>query len=124
REERGRRGQRKHGGLTVSGEQAAKQAHKPLKQRKQKGPKPLPDGNPAAFRSWYVPEGVETGPGGHRNAGERAPKKQGRRGGGKAQRAPYGHPGNAPNFPSDHAHGAGATPYGDRPRGPKPKRPG
>jgi 23S rRNA pseudouridine2605 synthase len=158
REDRGRRGNRKpHGGLTVSGEQAANQSQKPFKQRKQKGPKPLPEGNPAAFRSWYVPEGVDTGPSGHRNAGERTPKKrgfkrpaqqgqgqgqgqahgqgqgqrgqgqraQGQRAQGQGQRQgqprsghPYGHPGNAPSFPSDHAHGA-ATPYGERPRGPR-----
>ena len=166
REDRGRRGQRKpHGGLTVSGEQAAKQSQKPFKQRKDKHSRALPEGNPAAFRSWYVPEGVDTGPSGHRNAGERAPKK--RFGGNKPQRGPggphregnfagdqrgprregprheghfggeqraprpprpYGHPGNAPSFPSDHAHGAGPSPYGThgdqhRPRGPRPAGP-
>ncbi|MEE7547797.1 pseudouridine synthase, partial [Xanthomonas sp. Kuri4-1] len=57
------------GGLTVSGEAAAKQSQKPFKQRKPKGDRALPEGNPAAFRSWYVPEGVSTGPSGHRNAG-------------------------------------------------------
>ena len=162
REDRGRRGQRKpHGGLTVSGEQAAKQSQKPFKQRKDKHSRALPDGNPAAFRSWYVPDGVDTGPSGHRNAGERGPKK--RFGGNKPQRAPggphregnvaneqrgprreggfgggegrpqrqarpYGHPGNAPSFPSDHAGGGGFNPYGThgdqkRPRGPRPDGP-
>lgn len=180
-----RRGNRKpHGGLTVSGEQAAKQSQKPFKQRKQKGPKPLPEGNPAAFRTWYVPEGVDTGPTGHRNAGPKKPyggkpgarNAQGRRGGarfndagggspyggeggfganrsprgpgggfnpdsrgprgagggqgaGKPQRAarPYGHPGNAPSFPSDHAtpgHSPYGAPRGNRPggnRGPRPQ---
>jgi 23S rRNA pseudouridine2605 synthase len=150
REDRGRRGNRKpHGGLTVSGEQAANQSQKPFKQRKDKHSRALPEGNPAAFRSWYVPDGVETGPSGHRNAGERAPRKpygkkpggqgprgpgqgpgrsagpgQGRSGQGQGQSRsahPYGHPGNAPSFPSDHAHGGGAQhPYGDRPRGPRP----
>ena len=63
REDRGRRGNKKpHGGLTVSGEAAARQSQKPFKQRTQKGPKPLPDGNPAAFRSWYVPDGVALEP--------------------------------------------------------------
>ncbi len=71
----GRGGKKPHGGLTVSGEMAAKQSQKPFKQRKQKGPKPLPEGNPAAFRTWYVPEGVETGPTGHRNPENRGPKK-------------------------------------------------
>ncbi|RDZ28725.1 pseudouridine synthase [Lysobacter silvisoli] len=167
---RGRGGPRKHGGLTVSGEAAAKQSHKPFKQRKDKGPKPLPDGNPAAFRTWYVPDGVDTGPSGHRNPDSRGGKKpygggkpggragaggargagggqgQGRgfggggggerssgpygerRGGGggagagggqsQGQRAsrPYGHPGNAPSFPSDHANPGGFNPYGERPR--------
>ena len=154
REDRGRRGARKpHGGLTVSGEQAANQSQKPFKQRKDKHSRALPDGNPAAFRSWYVPDGVDTGPSGHRNAGERTPRKPygkkpagpgargpgggrgqgpaqargpGGQGAGQGQRGargphPYGHPANAPSFPSDHAHGAGQPhPYGDRPRGPRP----
>ena len=166
----GRGGRKPHGGLTVSGEMAAKQSQKPFKQRKDKGPRPLPEGNPAAFRTWYVPEGVETGPSGHRNPEQRGPKKFGKQqrgpGGGFAQgeggrgaggggydrgrgertgggygapgegrggergprgagggqaRAPkpYGHPGNAPSFPSDYAHG-GASPYGDKPRSPRP----
>ncbi len=131
REDRGRRGQRRpQGGLTVTGEAAARQSHKPLKARKDK--RALPDGNPAAFRSWYVPDGVDTGPAGHRNAGPGARKPGGKPGGGrpggraaaagKPARAahPYGHPGNAPVFPSDHA-----TPGGfDRPRGPRAGRPG
>lgn len=94
REDRGRRGQRKpHGGLTVSGEAAAKQSQKPFKQRKDKHSRALPEGNPAAFRSWYVPEGVETGPSGHRNAGERAPKK---RFGKPGAPRPQGAPGQGP----------------------------
>ncbi|KRG68816.1 pseudouridine synthase [Pseudoxanthomonas dokdonensis] len=158
REDRGRgRGRKPHGGLTVSGEAAAKQSQKPFKQRAPKGPKPLPDGNPAAFRSWYVPDGVDTGPSGHRNAGPGAARKpyagkpggRGPAGGGNrnanpygdrgaggfnAERGPrggqggagqgqpraprpYGHPGNAPSFPSDHAN-PGFSPYGQpRPQG-------
>ena len=162
REDRGRRGPRKpQGGLTVSGEQAAKQSQKPFKQRTDKHSRALPEGNPAAFRSWYVPDGVDTGPSGHRNAGEHAPKKrfgnkprpqgggfageqrgprreggfgrppgpgQGPRQGQQRSAKPYGHPGNAPNFPSDHAGGGGFTPYGTpgdakRPRGPRPGGP-
>ena len=170
REDRGRRGApKRHGGLTVSGEAAANQAQKPFKQRKEKGGRALPEGNPAAFRTWYVPEGVETGPSGHRNADARGPKKpfgKGRPGGGgrpagpgggpgggggggyqgrsergqgaaspygerrgpaggggqgQGQRSPrpYGHPGNAPTFPSDHAN-PGSSPYGDKPRAPRP----
>ncbi len=135
---RGRGGPKRHGGLTVSGETAAKQSQKPFKQRKQKG-QSLPEGSPAAFRTWYVPDGVETGPNGHRNpGGARGPgaKKYGNKprpgggpggGGGKPagnkdQRAahPYGHPAGAGmHFPSDHA-GGGGSPYGDKPRGNRP----
>lgn len=128
---RGRGGRKPSSGLTVSGEAAAKQINKPLKQRKQKGPKPLPDGNPAAFRSWYVPDGVDTGPAGHRNAGPGGRPARGnnkpKRGGGQAGKPkhPYGHPGNAPSFPSDHAHGSGNAPYEQAPRGPRgPRGPG
>src|SRR5690606_10927488 len=105
---RGRGGPRKHGGLTVSGVAAAKQAHKPFKP---KGPRQagqrMRQGdtrggeNPAAFRTWYVPDGVETGPSGHRNP-------DGARG-----RKPYG------NKPGGPGPGAG------RPGGPRPGgRPG
>jgi 23S rRNA pseudouridine2605 synthase len=198
---RGRGGPRKHGGLTVSGEAAAKQVNKAFKP---KGPRqpgqraPRGDrqpgaghdaGNPAAFRTWYVPEGVETGPSGHRNPdgargprkpygnkpagagrppggprpggprpagggyqgrsergpgggfangpGERSPRREGGfnndargprgPGGGQGQRAPrpYGHPGNAPSFPSDHANPGSFNPYADKPRSPRPgNRPG
>ncbi|BDU16237.1 pseudouridine synthase [Lysobacter auxotrophicus] len=173
---RGRGGPRKHGGLTVSGEAAAKAGNKPFKQRKEKGPKPLPEGNPAAFRTWYVPDGVTTGPSGHRNPdGARGPRKPqggkgprpggggggnrggfggerggaygggfggersggggfggersgggGQRSGGQGQRSPrpYGHPGNAPSFPSDHANPGSFNPYGDKPRSPGGQRPG
>ncbi|PPT92554.1 pseudouridine synthase [Xanthomonas theicola] len=145
REDRGRGGKKPYGGLTVSGEMAAKQAQKPFKQRNPKGPKPLPDGNPAAFRTWYVPEGVSTGPTGHRNAGPdgRGGQGQGRpygkprpagagagqgatqgRGQEQGQRKahPYGHPGNAPSFPSDHAN-PGFNPYGAAPRAARPAGP-
>ena len=123
REDRGGRfGNKKpHGGLTVSGEAAAKQAHKPFKQRPDKGARALPEGNPAAFRTWFVPEGVGTGPSGHRNADGQAPRK------------PYGKPGGArPGGPggagrpsgggyqgrSERPPGGGAA-YGERgPRGP------
>ncbi|MCA0393871.1 MAG: pseudouridine synthase [Proteobacteria bacterium] len=146
---RGRGGKKPHGGLTVSGEQAAKQSQKPFKQRAQKGPKPLPDGNPAAFRTWYVPDGVDTGPAGHRNADGRGPKKpfnrskrgpgQGAGGGGQGQgqgpgrggggqgpsrnkaSRPYGHPDSAPSFPSDHASPGAFNPYNTaRPKSPRP----
>lgn len=187
REDRGRgrggKGGGFKGGLTVSGEAAAKQSQRPFKQRADKNSRALPEGNPAAFRSWYVPDGVSTGPSNHRNAGPGAargpgargpgaggqgrpfgkPKPgaggpgqgrggyggegrgegrggyggegrsegrggyggQGRpagagagnRGGQGGQRHPYGHPGNAPSFPSDHAN-PGANPYGNaRPSG-------
>lgn len=176
REDRNRRGgpRKPHGGLTVSGEAAAKQAHKTFKPKgpRAQGQRMKPGeqrgDNPAAMRTWYVPDGVDTGPSGHRNPdGARGPRKpygnkpaggrgpggprpygdaprgprpQGERGprreGGfgtaagdarpQRQPKPYGHPGNAPHFPSDHAHGGGFNPYGqhgspgDRPRGPRP----
>lgn len=123
---------------------AAKQSQKPFKQRTPKGPKPLPDGNPAAFRTWYVPDGVSTGPTGHRNAGPGGrgqgqgqgrpyakPRPAGAGAGagagqgrgpsqGQQRKAhPYGHPGNAPSFPSDHAT-PGFNPYGAAPRAARP----
>lgn len=184
---RGRGGPRKpHGGLTVSGEAAAKQAHKTFKPKG--GPRPqgqrMRPGeqrgeNPTEMRTWYVPDGVDTGPSGHRNpdgprgprkpygnnpggagrgpggprpanpygggggrgpggpAGERGPRREGGfnadnrgprgpgGGEGRPQRSakPYGHPGNAPSFPSDHANPGGFNPYADKPRGPRPGGP-
>jgi len=168
REERGRGGRGKpggfKGGLTVSGEAAARQSQqRPFKQRGPvKGDRGVvPEGNPAAFRSWYVPDGVSTGPSGHRNAGPGTGQARpyakkgpggarpgaggaggarpggpgrggaGGRGRGESQgqgqgqrKHPYGHPGNAPSFPSDHAN-PGFSPYGvaspaSRPSGARP----
>ncbi|PJK08155.1 pseudouridine synthase [Lysobacteraceae bacterium NML120232] len=162
---RGRGGARKSAGLTVSGENAAKQANKGLKikgQQRAKGQRMRPGeerggDNPAAMRTWFVPDGVATGPAGHRNADGRKPRSAGgkspygadkARSGGRGfagasgaagrparssgsghpgqsnkaaakPRHPYGHPGNAPSFPSDHAT-PGFNPYGDAPRGRKP----
>lgn len=152
REDRSRRGGRKPGGgLTVSGEQAANQANKRLKVKgpRQPGQRMKPGEqrgeNPAAMRTWYVPDGVDTGPSGHRNPGGRGPKKfkprgaatTGAAGDARPQRParPYGHPGNAPYFPSDHVHGRdaqrGAPRRGPRPggsarpgNGPRPGNPG
>ena len=161
---RGRGGKKPHGGLTVSGEAAAKQANKAFKPKGPRQPgqnarhgKPGAGGgqeNPAAFRTWYVPDGVDTGPSGHRNPdGARGPRKPygnkpgggkpgGPRGAGAGRPGaggprgntrgpggashPYGHPGNAPSFPSDHANPGAFNPYGDRPRTAKPggNRPG
>ncbi len=111
---RGRGGPRKHGGLTVSGEAAANAGNKPFKQRRDKGPKPLPEGNPAAFRTWYVPDGVETGPSGHRNPDARGPRKpygdKPRTGGGPGGggRGPGGGGGGA------RGPGGGGGAYGER----------
>ena len=192
REERGRgrggprggHGKGGHGGLTVSGEAAAKQAHKTFKPKgpRQQGQRMKPGEqrgeNPAEMRTWYVPDGVDTGPSGHRNpdgargprkpygnkpagargpggsrpaspyggggnrgpAGERGPRREGGfnadnrsprgpgGGEGRPQRSakPYGHPGNAPSFPSDHANPGGFNPYGGHgdQRGPRGSRPG
>jgi 23S rRNA pseudouridine2605 synthase len=159
REDRRGRGGKKHGGLTVSGEAAAKQLDRKLKikgprqpgQKVRRGPgqgQGQGQENPAAFRTWYVPEGVDTGPSGHRNPDARGRKPyagkggrpagrpgdqprgprgpgagpgQGQRQGQRAAR-PYGHPDSAPHFPSDHAN-PGFNPYGERPaRGPRPNR--
>ncbi len=138
REDRGRFGnKKKRGDLTVSGEAAARQSqNKPFKQRTMKGPKPLPEGNPAAFRSWYVPEGVDTGPTGHRNADPSAPKKPyAKKPGGPRPAGPGGPGGARPKRPyGDRPAGAGFAgenrgpgaapgsarpkrPYGDRPAG-------
>ena len=167
REDRGRgRGGPRKQGLTVTGEAAAKQVNKAFKpkgphtpgQHGKRGDQQPGAGNPAAFRTWYVPDGVDTGPSGHRNpdgargprkpygnkpagargpggprpggprnnnaggpGGERGPRGSGG-GQGQGQRAPrpYGHPGNAPSFPSDHANPGSFNPYGDKPRSARP----
>ncbi|MEP6633158.1 MAG: pseudouridine synthase [Luteimonas sp.] len=192
---RGRFGNKKpHGGLTVSGEAAAMQANKPYKPKGaggQRGPG-HGDRQPGAqeggaFKTWYVPEGVDTGPAGHRNAepgggprkpygpkpgsarpggqrpapggqrsgpggqqrssgpgggyagrnaggypgqsdqrGPRGPGQGAGQGAGQGQRTPrpYGHPGNAPSFPSDHANPGSFNPW-DKPQGQRPPgRPG
>ena len=126
---RGRGGPRKpHGGLTVSGDAAAKQSQKPFKQRADKGARALPEGNPAAFRTWYVPDGVETGPTGHRNADGRGPKKpyggaggpggakkRGPGGPGGGGQGPRGAGGGGPRGPG--GGGGGQGPWASRPAG-------
>jgi len=118
---RGRGKTKSKGALTVSGEMAARQLQKPLKPRKFKGDRPLPEGNPAAFRPWYVPEGVNTAANGHRNAGPQARRKPTANGsatGGHKKvsttKSPYGQrrP-STPTFPSDYAT-PNANPYGAR----------
>ncbi len=138
REDRGRRGgKRPSGSLTVSGDMAAQQRDKRMKLKgpRQPGQRLKPGehrgDNPAAMRTWFVPDGVNTGPSGHHNPGGRGPKKFGEKPHAPRAPKPYGHPGNAPTFPSDHA-GGGYSPYGarsgeaQRPRGPRPagNRPG
>lgn len=94
------------GGLTVSGDAAARQINRPLKPRAPKNDRSLPEGNPAAFRSWYVPDGVSTGPSGHRNAGPGAGRGPGRPGG-KPGAAGFrdGKPGNRGGKPGGYAGG-------------------
>ena len=99
------------------------------------------DANPAAFRSWYVPEGVETGskvapPRGQRPGGKPSgPRPQGGspygqargpggpggargpRGPKPAADAPYGHS-RGPAGPRGNAP-AGASPYGGPKKGPR-----
>ena len=125
----GRQNRSEFTGLTVSGDSAAKQSQKPLKQRKQRPGKMAPDNT--GFKTWYVPDGVNTGPAGGRpaNRGKR-PAGAGARTStspyakpSQPSRHPYGHPGNATNFPSDHASGAGAfDPYARPARSPRPSR--
>ena len=116
REDRGRFGnKKKRGDLTVSGESAARQSqNKPFKQRRDNGPKPLPDGNPAAFRTWYVPEGVDTGPTGHRNVDPQAPKrpyvKKPAGPGGQPARTGYGQPRTYGEKSFGNDQGSGAHP--------------
>ncbi|MFL6593340.1 MAG: pseudouridine synthase, partial [Luteimonas sp.] len=140
---RGRGGPRKHGGLTVSGEAAAKQVNKAFKpkgprqpgQRAPRGdrqPGPGHD-NPAAFRTWYVPDGVETGPSGHRNPdGARGPRKpygnkpqgQGRpgpQGAGRARPGAGGRPERGPGFGAQGERGSrGPGGGGQSQRAPRP----
>ncbi len=77
-------------------------AYTPKPQRGARGIVPTSD-NPTAFRSWYVPEGVDTGPSGHRNPGTSG---RPRPAGGKHGAAhPGGKPGGKPF----------AKPYGGKP---------
>jgi 23S rRNA pseudouridine2605 synthase len=89
RDDRRGRGGKKHGGLTVSGEAAAQQRDRKLKikgprqpgQKVKRGQPQAGQENPAAFRTWYVPDGVDTGPSGHRNPdGARGRRPQGGKG--------------------------------------------
>ncbi len=91
-----------------------------------RGPRPprAPDSNPAEFRSWYVPDGVDTGsrvapprgpnPQGERPYQNRGPRPQGDRP--QGDRPPYQNRGPRPQ---------GDRPQGDRPpyqnRGPRPQ---
>lgn len=77
--------------------------------------------NPTAFRSWYVPEGVETGPAGHRNPGATGrPRPAGGRADG-AKPGGHGRPGGArPGGKAGEGRPAGARPGGARPAGGRP----
>ena len=127
REERGRgrggNGGGFKGGLTVSGEAAAKQSQRPFKARPDKGNRALPEGNPAAFRSWYVPDGVSTGPSNHRNAGPGA-RGPGAGAGAGGQGRPYGKPkgpggagGQGRSFGGEGRGAGGGGGYGGESRG-------
>jgi 23S rRNA pseudouridine2605 synthase len=82
------------------------QADRPPYQNRGPRPPRSPDSNPAEFRSWYVPDGVDTG---SRVAPPRSPNPQG-------ERPPYQNRGPRPQ---------GDRPQGDRPpyqnRGPRPQ---
>ncbi|QIL20736.1 pseudouridine synthase [Thermomonas sp. HDW16] len=126
---RGRGGPRKPGGLTVSGEAAAKQAHKTFKPKG--GPRPqgqrMRPGeqrgeNPTEMRTWYVPDGVDTGPSGHRNPdGPRGPRKPyGNNPGGNRPAGGRGPGGPRPGSPYGGGDNRGPRPQGERgPGGPR-----
>src|SRR4249919_415623 len=133
----GRGGKKPHGGLTVSGEAAAKAGNKAFKPKgpRQQGQRMRPGeqrdaGNPAAFRTWYVPEGVDTGPTGHRNPdgarGRKPFNKQGgggNYGGGPGQGQARG-PGQGPRGPRPGGGGGGGRPFGNNEGGRPSRGPG
>lgn len=117
------------------------------------GPRRAPGHDSGEFRSWYVPEGVETGskvapPRGQRHGAPRPPQAHDARGPGGPPRGPRppGAPGRGPQGPRGNspyaprgpkpAHGAGPgghrpagnrpggnSPYGERPSGNRGPRP-
>lgn len=98
--------------LTVSGESAAKQAQRPLRQRKPKAAKDAsPKRHPARpFRSWSVPDTGAPSPRA-RPAKKSATPFNGQRTHSTASQYPYSQPNHhTPNFPSDHAT-PGYSPY-------------
>ncbi|HPW32510.1 MAG TPA: pseudouridine synthase [Arenimonas sp.] len=99
-----------------------------------RGPRPprAPDANPAEFRSWYVPDGVDTGsrvapprgpnPQGERPYQNRGPRPQGDRPQGER---PYQNRGPRPQGERPQAdrppfQNRGPRPQGDRPQGDRP----
>lgn len=70
----GRRGQPPFAGLPDNDPAASRPGKRKKKPRAARGIVPTAE-NPTAFRSWYVPEGVDTGPAGHRNPGTPARRK-------------------------------------------------
>jgi 23S rRNA pseudouridine2605 synthase len=135
REDRGRgRGGPRKQGLTVTGEAAAKQSQRAFKpkgprtpgQRGPRGDQQPGAANPAAFRTWYVPEGVDTGPSGHRNPdGARGPRKPyGPKPGGAGGPRPGGGGFAGPRGPGGPARRESGFVNSD-PRGPRgPRTPG
>ncbi len=100
-----------------------------------RGPRPprAPDANPAEFRSWYVPDGVDTGsrvapprgpnPQGERPYQNRGPRPQGDRP--QGDRPPYQNRGPRPQGERPQAdrppfQNRGPRPQGDRPQGDRP----
>lgn len=72
------------------------------------------DHNATAFRTWYVPEGVETGPAGHRNPGTgRGPRPSGGKPGGRpGPKGAGARPGSGGNKPGGQRRGPGGKPGG------------
>lgn len=91
-------------------------------QGKPRGPRTGQPGNPAEFRSWYVPEGVDTGSRVAPPRGPRGPKPQGDRGPKPQGDRPYAPRGPRPQGDSPY-QARGPRPQGDAPYSPRGPRP-
>jgi 23S rRNA pseudouridine2605 synthase len=126
------RGPRPEGGAPYQNRGPRPQADRPQGDRppfQNRGPRPArpADGNSAEFKSWYVPEGVNTGsrvapprnqaPGGPRPYQNRGPRPQGDRP--QGDRPPYQNRGPRPEGGAPYQN-RGPRPQGDRPQGDRP----
>jgi 23S rRNA pseudouridine2605 synthase len=109
-----------------NGPGAPRHAGKPHGQGRppRQGGAPAPAGNSTEFRSWYVPEGVDTGPRQVRPGGNpNAPRPhQGRPGPGGPHKPGGGFRGNnAPRGPGQNAGPNAGRPFAPRPHGDRPQ---